>query len=242
VANTDIDRLDSAPLAERARTAILDAITSKQFVDRLPPEDEIADMLGVSRTTVRAALQSLEQSGIVTRRRAVGTTINTHIVPSRLALQRLVGYDELVREAGGEVRVEVGWERGPAPDDFDELFDLKGEEDFLITDKGYWSDGTQAIHIRDLVSWEELKSEPDGELPASLYTFSRRFMRRAIDHAIAEIVPMVSREPSTTALAVPEGEPFIRLQQRSYSQGGELLAVTITDVDDRGARFSVFRR
>ena len=55
-------------------------------------------MMNVSRTTIRSALQSLQQHGIVSRKRAVGTTINGHIRPSALALQRLVGFDTLLRE------------------------------------------------------------------------------------------------------------------------------------------------
>jgi len=238
----EFEPLDGTPLAIRARTAILDAIVSKRFVDRLPPEPEVAEMLGVSRTTVRTALQSLEQSGVVTRRRAKGTTINTHVVPSRLGLHRMIGLRELIREAGGDVQVDIRWERGPAPLDFGLAFELVDERDYLLLDKDYWSAGKQAGHIRDLVSWDELRAEPAGELPSSLYTFSQRFFRHPIDHAVSELVPMVSRDPETTALSVPIGEPFIRTHQRSYSEDGELVARSINDLDDGAARYSVFRR
>jgi GntR family transcriptional regulator len=70
-----MDRLETTPLAERAREAILSAILSERFDgDRLPSEDELGKMLNVSRTTIRTALHSLERDGIITRRRAVGTT------------------------------------------------------------------------------------------------------------------------------------------------------------------------
>src|SRR5919106_1526042 len=104
-----VERLPEAPLADRARTAILQAILSKQFIGRLPPEEMLAEMLDVSRTTIRSALQSLEQDGIITRKRALGTTINAHVRPSTLALQRLVGFDGLLREEGYEVRTQVSW-------------------------------------------------------------------------------------------------------------------------------------
>ena len=72
--------LENTPLAERARKAILDAILTGRFEnDRLPSEDDLSKMLNVSRTTIRTALHSLEQDGIVTRRRAIGTTINRHV-------------------------------------------------------------------------------------------------------------------------------------------------------------------
>ena len=43
--------------------------------DRLPPETELADMLGVSLGTVQAALRQLQQVGVITRRRGDGSKV-----------------------------------------------------------------------------------------------------------------------------------------------------------------------
>jgi GntR family transcriptional regulator len=99
--------LQSGSLAAQAREAILTAILSNEFDGRLPSEDMLGEMLNVSRTTVRAAVQDLERDGLITRRRAVGTTINDHVGPETLALQRLVGFDWLLREKGHEVEVDI---------------------------------------------------------------------------------------------------------------------------------------
>jgi GntR family transcriptional regulator len=95
-----IGRIENVPLTEQARSAILEAIVDKRFDERLPSEEALADMLSVSRTTIRTALQSLEQEGIITRKRAIGTTINAHVRPSTMALQRMVGFDGLLKEKG----------------------------------------------------------------------------------------------------------------------------------------------
>src|SRR5918998_6474268 len=107
-------KTDNMPLAERARGLILQAILDKRFNERLPSEEALAEMLNVSRTTIRTALQGLEQDGIITRKRAVGTTINEHVRPTSLALHRLVGFDGLLRGKGHEVEVEGSWRRGAA--------------------------------------------------------------------------------------------------------------------------------
>ena len=246
----DIGRLDSAPLTERARTAILSAIISGEFVDRLPPEDELATILGVSRTTVRAALQSLEENGVVTRRRAVGTTINKHVIPSRLALGRLVGFDQMVEERGGKVEVDFKWEIQKTPATiFVESFEpaavaefLETKGDLMATEKSFFGTGAQAIHASDLIPMDRITKEPVGSLPPSLFEFSRQYMDVPIDHAIAEIAPMVVRGKGTTKLDLDKGEPFVRLHQRSYTSNGELLALSITDANDRSVRYEIFRR
>jgi len=69
-----VDSVGGASLAHKAREAILHSILERRFEDsRLPPENELADMLGVSRTTVRSALQSLQQHGVLTRSPRRGT-------------------------------------------------------------------------------------------------------------------------------------------------------------------------
>lgn len=235
-------RIQNVPLAERARGLILQAILDKRFDHRLPSEEALAEMLNVSRTTIRTALQGLEQDGIITRKRAVGTTINAHVRPSTLALQRMVGFDGLLREKGYRVAVEVEWRRGPAADAALEPFGVDAEQDSLIAEKSYFADGSPAIHIRDVVPWSNLRDgDFDGEVPASIFDFSANDWKQRVDHAVAEILPMVRESPETTNLSVKE-EPFTRLHERHYNAGGELLAVSIVDVDNRFFHFEVFRR
>jgi GntR family transcriptional regulator len=235
--------LENTPLAERAREAILQAILSGRFDDyRLPSEDELAKMLNVSRTTIRTALHSLEQDGIITRRRAVGTTINRHVGPSTLALQRLIGFDWLLQEKGHKVKVDQSWKRTPAPKDMTDLLDVPPDGDFFLTEKLYYADNALAIYVRDLVPWEQLEREPPKNPAASLFEFSKRYCSTPIDHALAQIVPMVKRDKNATKLGVKTGEPFIRLHESHYSHGGETVAYSLIDVDDKYIRFEIFRR
>jgi GntR family transcriptional regulator len=237
------EQLENTPLAERARGAILEAILTERFAgDRLPSEEELARMLNVSRTTIRTALHSLEQDGVITRRRAVGTTINRHVGPPMLALQQLVGFDWLLEESGHKVKADVSWARTPVPADMAVVFDLGPEGDYFVTSKRYYADGQLAISLRDIIPWSNLVGEIDDPPPPSLFEFSRRFCKDPIAHAVVRIVPMVKRKDEATQLEMPAGEPFIRLHERHYSTGGEPVGYSVIDVDDQFIRFEVFRR
>ena len=235
--------MDNRPLAARVRDTILHAILNQDFEGgRLPSEDELASMLNVSRTTIRTALHSLEQDGIVTRRRALGTTVNRHVRPDLVALQQLAGFDWLLREKGHKVKVDVSWTRAPVTDEIQQLFGSEPHEEGLLTEKLFFADGRLAIYIRDLVPWEEIAKPPRGKLSPSLFEFSGRHCREAIEHAIVEIEPAVKRDDTTTKLMVGIGDPFARLHERHFSVNGRPIAYSVIDVDDKFIRFEVFRR
>ena len=92
--------------------------------DRLPPEHEVATMLGVSRGTLRSALRRLEERGEIVRRQGSGTFVGRSAVPAALGerLERLEPYSLLAQRRGltlssVDLRIEhraVGAEVGEA--------------------------------------------------------------------------------------------------------------------------------
>jgi GntR family transcriptional regulator len=238
-----MEKLDSSSLSERARSAILRAILDKTFEGRLPPEEELSRMLSVSRTTIRTALHTLEQNGIITRRRAVGTTVNRHVSPSTLALQNLIGFDWLLREHGHEVEIEQSWSIGSIPAELAEAFEIEAGEG-LVTDKCYFADGFLALYIRDLVPVANLTThELPDPLPASMFDFSNEYCVRAIDHALARITAAVKRdEPGDTKLSLEPGRPLVRMHETHYSTDGQPIAYSVIDADTRFIHLEVFRR
>jgi GntR family transcriptional regulator len=236
-----LQELEKVPLAARARAAILTAILEDQFEGRLPSEDALADMLNVSRTTVRAAVQDLEREGLIKRRRAVGTRINSHIGASTLALHRLVGFDYLLRESGHDVRVDISWQRREVtPQTLP--FPWEGTKDCCVIEKQYFADDELAIYLRDYIPWEEFKSTDFEEpLEASVFEFSKRYCRRPIDHAVVELLPSVNAGDMVTRLELSEGEPFLRLHETHYSEQAEVVGWSYVDVNSRFITLEVFR-
>jgi GntR family transcriptional regulator len=66
--------------------------------DRLPTEHELMAMTGVSRTTVRAALQALETEGLVERSRGRGTFVRS--TPVHQPAGQLAGFHEDMTKRG----------------------------------------------------------------------------------------------------------------------------------------------
>ncbi|WP_342661745.1 GntR family transcriptional regulator [Rhodococcus ruber] len=225
----------------QVRKALLAAILDGRFVDRLPPEDELCAMLNTSRTTVRAAVQELERDGLVTRRRALGTLINRHVGFDALALQRVVGFDWLLTAKGYDVKTEIRWERG-RPTRWADLLPDVADADCWIAEKRFYADGELAVALVDVTRWSELSvSHLPEQLPASLFAFSQNYWKRSVSNAVAQIVPMVVRDESTTWLNLEIGTPFVRLVETHFDAAGSPIAWSVIDLLDSILRLAVFR-
>jgi GntR family transcriptional regulator len=241
--STTLRRLSTTPIASRAKTAILRAILSGDFADRLPSEEELAEQLQVSRTSIRTALHGLEMEGLITRRRSKGTTVNAHVGPTSLILHRLVGFDWLLKQSGYKVDVEVSWEFRTLPPEFVEAFEVSAATECLVIRKIYSADGIRSIAIADAMPVANLRTRTLApSLPASLFEFSSHYCKRTIDHAIVELVPSVSGTTRSIADIIPDGKPFIRLHETHYTKGAEVIAWSMIDVHDEYVRMEVVRR
>ena len=72
-----LDEQGRAPLYQQLRRALRDAIADNRLAaeEALPPERNLAEDLGVSRITVRKALDALVSEGMLTRRQGAGTFV-----------------------------------------------------------------------------------------------------------------------------------------------------------------------
>jgi len=88
----------SAVLAEQLRQMIL--LGELAPGQRLPSEADLAAQFGVSRVTVREALHSLHQQGLVIRQHGVGSFVSPNPYLITAGLERLESYTATIRRSG----------------------------------------------------------------------------------------------------------------------------------------------
>ena len=122
--------------------------------DRLPPEQEIAAMLGISRGTLRLALERLSANGEIVRRQGSGTYVGRVAVPSAFSegLEVLESYASLARRQGHNVKArDVTIAQRRAPGYVAEALNLRKNSDALCVERTLLVDKAPAAHMRDWI-------------------------------------------------------------------------------------------
>ena len=119
--STDWQRGNGGPLYMQLISRIEHAIGEGYFKagDPLPSERELAQQTGLSRVTVRKAVQDLAKNGLVVQRRGSGTFIAPLVNKVEQSLSQLTSFTEDMSRRGNEVR-SLWLERGiyaPSPEE-----------------------------------------------------------------------------------------------------------------------------
>ncbi len=155
--------------------------------DRLPPEHDLASMLGISRGTLRSALQRLDDTGEIVRRQGSGTFVGR--MPQSAAfhegLEKLVPYSSLARRRGVKLSTrDVVIEERVLDTELARLFAVPEGATAPLIRRTLLADGTPTAVMVDTV-------HPDVPLPAEPKL--RRALERGdmvLDVLLAQSVPV----------------------------------------------------
>jgi DNA-binding GntR family transcriptional regulator len=115
-ASIAVDRTSPVPLYYQVAQELERAIESGELKPgtRLDNEIALADRLGLSRPTMRRAIEYLVQRGLLVRKRGVGTQVVRQVIRRPLELTSL--YDDLSSEGKRPATRVLSLEVAPAPD------------------------------------------------------------------------------------------------------------------------------
>jgi len=183
--------------------------------DRLPPERELAAQHGVSRMTVRQALQTLESRGLV--RRAIGRSGGSFVAQPKLErdLGTFSGLSEQLRRQGvaAGARVVSAGERDGAL----EIVRIR------------LADGEPFALERSSFPAERFAGLLELDLTGSLYDLLDEHFDAAPVRAVERLEPVLADEEEADALGVAVGAPLMLVDRTAYDDAG-LVVETARDV------------
>lgn len=234
-AGTESPAQEPGSLVDSAERALRNWLAGGRYRhgDRLPPEHEMAAMLGVSRGTLRSALQRLEEGGEIIRRQGSGTFVGRMSVPSALdeRLERLEPYSSLAARRGLRLSaVDIGIERRAVGEEVADALGVATIAQAVSVSRTLMADGAPVAVMFDVV-------HPHVSLPgeAELRTMLAQG-RMVLDVLIEAGVPVTfartrvmpylldPRERAGKQLAVRRTTAVLQLEELIYAGRDERVA------------------
>ncbi|MEV8143760.1 GntR family transcriptional regulator [Specibacter sp. NPDC078709] len=225
----------NSPVAvyQQMADVLVDEVSKLQPGSRFHTEEELIEDFGVSRTTVRKAIDTLTEKGFLVRRQGKGTFVtSTRPIQS---LNRLAPFVESFTAAGLNPVVSMlayGWVEGT---DGIPAQIASADTSFLVVRRAYASEG-KPFAIADIFMPAEigrLVSRADLEQHPVYHVIQERSTKR-LDHA--KLVVTLQPPPADLADLLDLSDiPFVpRLERVTYTSAGEPLECTITHFHPSG--------
>ena len=237
--------ISKVPLYISVKNAILKAIQSGEFNNnnQLPTEKILSGKFKVSRSTIRSALQSLEDDNVIKRQQGVGTFLTHENFLLKMRVDKVKGFYQLLRDTGHEPSIrEEGIFRESIDTKISKQLNVPDDTEALVAKRTLLGDGKAAIHLREYIPVNALTRKPNvNELPDSIFEISEQFLSQRIEYSISEIIPTIVDSSMMKILNLPKDNPILRLEETHFNQKNEPIIFSEAFVNDHIIRFNVIR-
>ena len=218
-------RLDNRPLYVRAEEALKELLGGYEAGDQLPPEPQLAEQLGISRSTLREALRSFEERGRIDRRQGVGTFVLAHsgtlLIES--GLESLESIDSLARRKGLDVsNRNLSIREGVANAQVAETLNIAAGDPIIEVVRTKVTENRPVAHIIDIVPATIVQLEDLQEgFKGSMLDFLLERGSPALAYARARIIPTTAGHELAKKLEVSPKTNLQLIEETLYSVNNE---------------------
>jgi GntR family transcriptional regulator len=217
-----ISRPSHATLTDQTVQAIQEAVKQGKFLpgSQLPPEMELLQMLGVSRTTLREALRILEEQRLIRKRRGLGTFVMERAIVKDMSQN--FGITEMISQAGftpGTRDFDIYLD--PSSKTIAEKLDIPSDAILVVVDRVRTANDKPVVWTRDIMPQEYL----GGWMPTikelnqrSLYECLAEYTNIRILSGIASFNPVLANREVAEKLNIQRNDLLLLIDQVDFDK------------------------
>ncbi|MEN8237917.1 MAG: GntR family transcriptional regulator [Actinomycetota bacterium] len=232
-------------LTDQVTTHIKALIAANGFDDgRIPPETDLANELGVSRTTVRDALSRLEHEGTIYRRQGAGTFVNEHGLRIKSRLESIWSYEQLLEDHGYEPSVRVLNATQTTPDIATAAaLGLTDTDVVLVIEKLFLENEEPVVLTINRIPTNLVDDTPSVDDEATpVYEFLEEHCHRTLSYYLSEIIPVMLDQDKANHLGVEPGTLALSFDEIGYDQNNRPIVKATSYFRDDLIRFRMIRK
>jgi len=187
--------------------------------DKLPPEKDLEKNLNVSRTTVRKALDTLLQKGLIERKRGVGTIVVEPKVQE--CLPQLQSFTEEMSLRGYSVNSKVlGVNKIKPKANIQNALRLSDEEEVIKIERiRFIEEQKLALHTAYIPNYVGISIDED--FSGSLYKKLENEYKVEIDEGKTTITSSIATEKEANLLDIEKKDPILKYDRLTFNKKGE---------------------
>ncbi|WP_070121784.1 GntR family transcriptional regulator [Bacillus marinisedimentorum] len=192
--------------------------------EMIPSERELSLKHGISRMTVRQAVNNLVGDGYLVRKRGKGTFVAVKKIEQ--ALNGLTSFSEDMRSRGMEPGTKLlDFDIIPAPPRIREQLHLAEGEDVFEIKRVRMADNRPMALENMYISRNLLPGLREEILSGSIYEFIEKEKKMKISSGKQVLEASVARKAESEILGIKEGAPVLLIQRNSFLADGTPLEV-----------------
>ena len=224
-------RIKYSPLYLEAKTELVNMIKKGDFKNnKLPPEDKLSEMLGISRSTIREALITLDREGIITKKQGIGNLIHRSALETKMRIDLIRDFFKLLEDGGYRAsvkRIKSGWIDKLNQPDRKMPSSFRDKKYFLI-EFLYLANNQPAILAANIIPESVLNATPQSEeMPFDSFkkylNFLNKYTGEEISHSISKYAPSKANQTISKILKIKENESIIKREEFYYGISDKLL-------------------
>lgn len=217
-----LDRNIPIPLYYQLKKQILELVEKGELLpgDMLPPENDLCEVLQVSRPTIRQAFRELVEEGYLIRYKAKGTFVAAPKVKDQF-LSKLESFNQEMLDKGMVPKtVVLALEQLPGTPEFNEKLNLPFDAPLIHLSRLRSADDVNTVYLDTYLSYDRFPGLLDINFTIhSLYQVLEESYHVRVDRAQREIEAVNARKNEAALLDIAPNKALCLVRTLSYEAG-----------------------
>jgi len=186
--------------------------------DMLPPENELSELLGVSRPTVRQAFGELVKEGYLRRYKGKGTYVSRPKVEER-CLSKLESFNQEMLQKGMAPHTQVlGLSRIPGDPKANEKLNLPMDTPLIQLSRLRFADDVPLVYVETYLPYKPYAKLLEVDfISTSLYDALEEIYQERVGRVVREIEAVNARRREAELLQISQPQAVFLVRTQAYA-------------------------